>query len=161
MRLYDILNDSESFQEIEKTVQSMYPTEKWKLDKYQSVYYDLLLISAVSPSILNGAYEHIVIRHSTMDGTWNASLRFITSDSFSAPFVSESREALRLSPWSYILGMNILCEIDGEISKTQEMTLDDRKSICASILYEMTWLGFSEGAIRRMKAMDKGPKAHA
>ena len=157
MRLYDILYDSESFQDIEKTIQSLYPAEKRKLDKYQNVYYDLQLISAVSPSILSGTYEHIVIRHSTKEGTWDATMRFITSDDFPGPFVSESREALRLSPWSYILGMNIHCEVDGEIAKAKEMTLDDLKSICASILYEMTWLGFSEGAIRKMKASAKSP----
>lgn len=160
MRLYDLIN-CYVFKEIEQVFLSMYPAEEKNLEKYGRLYYELHNICAVSPSIWDKAYEYIIVRHSTMDNTWDVTKNCIGIVCTLGPSPCESREALHKASWSYILGLNIRYEKDGEFAYTADLSPEERECICAAILYEMTWLGFSEGAIRRSKEAAKHPESHA
>lgn len=160
MRLNDIINCN-LFKEIEKVFLSMFPAEEKNLEKYGRLYYELHNMIALSPSLWDKAYEYIIVRHSTMDNTWDVTMNCIGYGGTLGPSTFESREAFRTTSWSYILGLDIYYEKDGEFVSPSAMTPEERDCFCAAILYEMTWLGFSEGAIRRSKEAAKHPETHA
>lgn len=162
MRLYDIIKACDSFSEIKAAFLSLYPGQGHKLSEYSRIFFELHNLSAVSPSIYLDAYEYIRVHLDTASHSFSVSKHYISHDSTQdCPCSIESHEALRTTPWTFVLGLDIRYEVDGVSIPSSEITEEDKNYICAAILYEITWLGFTEGAIRKIQESDLNPAFHA
>ena len=162
MRLYDIIKACDSFSEIKAAVLSLYPGQGHRLSEYSRIFFELHNLSAVSPSIYLDAFEYIRVHLDSANHLFSVTKRYISHDSAQeCPCCIESHEALRTTPWTFVLGLDIRYEVDGVCIPSSEIVKEDKDYICAAILYEMTWLGFTEGAIRKSQESDRNPAFHA